>query len=70
MIFDYVISGIIVACGVLHNIALMQSDELPPEEEEFRVLPEENDQPQHVQDRRRQTRNVARNLLIDNYFSR
>lgn len=64
------VPGIIVATAVLHNIAIMQKDSLPPEDEETPLYHQQGDFAVGQPPRALQSGNNARTSLINNYFAR
>lgn len=63
------VPGIIIATAVLHNIAIMQRDRLPPDDEQT-ANPQQADTSLPYQHHSSQSGNNARMLLINDYFAR
>lgn len=61
------VPGIIVATAVLHNLAIMQNENVPPVDPEYPVLAE--DLNENFPQQPRGNRNIERRLLVENYFS-
>ncbi|KAF9406215.1 hypothetical protein HW555_013334 [Spodoptera exigua] len=64
------VPGIIIATAVLHNLAIQQNENVPPEDPDFPVLLEEVMMHSSQQLQQRGTRNLERTLLIEEYFAR
>lgn len=61
------VPGIIVATAVLHNLAILQNDDVPPGEDDCPVFVQNEDLA--TQQQRGRGNNLERRILIDGYFS-
>lgn len=62
------VPGIIVAAAVLHNLAILQNDSVPPVEDDYPVFVE-NNYLYASQQQRGRSNDLERRMLIEGYFS-
>lgn len=60
--------GIIIAIAVLHNLAILRKENIPPEDQEFPVIMESRDDDIVPERYGRGSINLQRSLLIEGYF--
>ncbi|KAF9406914.1 hypothetical protein HW555_012892 [Spodoptera exigua] len=63
------VPGIIVATAVLHNLAILRKENIPPEDQDFPVIMEVRDDDVASERYGRGRANLQRRLLIEGYFA-